>query len=230
MGDRVRAPAPDLRGLSAAFAGGVLALHACARLPELHWLILLALLALIPWRGRAYLLAMTLGVLLSVAQAQGRLQDRWPAARHGEELTVRGHVSSLPERSAGLRPHDGPTLRFEFAPDDPALPSRIRVSWFRSEGALRGGECWTLRLKLRTPHGSLNPGAFDYEGWQYVRGIGATATVRTAEPCAATRAMPVLRARQALIDRLDAWLGAHPGKAMVAALTVGEDSGFSDAD
>lgn len=230
MGDRVRAPAPDLRGLSAAFAGGVLALHACARLPELQWLILLALLALVPWRGRAYLLAATFGVLLSVLQAQGRLEDRWPAARHGEELSVRGHIVSLPERSPGFAEDDGPTLRFEFAPDDAALPARIRVSWYRSTATLRGGECWSLRLKLRTPHGSFNPQGFDYEGWLYARGVGATATVRVAAPCAATRALPVLRARQALIDRLDAWLGAHPGKAMIAALTVGEDSGFSDAD
>lgn len=230
MGDRVRAPAPDLRGLSAAFAGGVLALHACARLPEFHWLILLALLAMIPWRGRAPTLAMTLGLLLSVVQAQARLEDRWPAVRHGEELSVRGHVTSLPERSPGFSADDGQTLRFEFAPDDPELPSRIRVSWYRSETAVRGGECWTLQLKLRTPHGSLNPGAFDYEGWLYARGVGATATVRAAEACTARRAFPVLRARQWLIDRLDDWLGAHPGKAMTAALTVGEDSGFSDAD
>lgn len=230
MGDRVRAPAPDLRGLSAALAGGVLALHACARLPEFHWLLLLTLLSLIPWRGRAFVLAATLGVLLSVLQAQERLQERWPAARHGEELTVRGHVGSLPERSPGFRADEGPTLRFEFLPDDPALPSRIRVSWYRSDAPLRGGECWTLKLKLRTPHGSFNPKGFDYEGWLYARGVGATATVRAAEPCAATRAFPVLRARQALIDRLDGWLGAHRAKAMIAALTVGEDSGFSAAD
>lgn len=226
----VRAPAPDIRFLSLAFAAGILATHACARLPPLTWLLLFAVPAFVPWRGRAPWSAALLGVLLTVQQGQQRLEDRWPAARHGEQVESSGHILSLIERLPGRSAFDDPTLRFEFAPDDPRLPRRIRVSWYRSDAIPRGGECWTLRLRMRTPHGSFDPGAFDYEGWLYRRGVGATATVRTGERCADARAFPVLRARQALIDKLDAWLGAHPARAMVAALTLGEDSGFSDAD
>ena len=230
MGVVGRAPAPDIRYLSLFLGAGVLAVHACARLPALHWLILAAFAAFIPWRGRALVSAAVLGALLAVLQGQHRLDDRWPAARHGEDIEVVGHIVSLPERSVDERAPGQQTLRFEFAPDDAALPSRIRASWYRTEEIPRGGECWKFRVRMRTPHGSSDPGAFDYEGWLHQRGIGASATVREGERCDVSRTQPVLRARQALIERLDGWLGEHPGKTLIAALTVGEDSGFSDAD
>lgn len=221
---------PDLRVLSLALAAGVLVAHAAAQLPPLWVLVVLAATALVPGQYRTPWSALVLGVLLSVLHAQTYLAERWPAARHGEEHTVQGHVVGLVERAPGFGRDDEDTLRFAFAPDAAGLPRRIRVSWYRAESPVRGGECWTLRLRLRTPHGSLNPGGFDYEGWLYRNGVGATATVREAQPCESSRALPVLRLRQQLVDRLDAWLGDHPGRAMVAALTVGDDSGFRDAD
>lgn len=192
--------------------------------------MLLAVPVFLPWRGRALWSAALLGVLLTVLQGQRALADRWPVARHGAQIEASGYVIGLPERSPGRSPGEGATLRFEFAPEGAELPGRIRVSWYRSDAEPRGGECWKLRLRLRTPHGSFDSGGFDYEGWLYRRGVGATATVRSGERCEIARAYPVLRARQALVDRLDVWLGAHPAKAMIAALTVGEDSGFTDAD
>ncbi len=244
MDDRVRQAAPDLRYLSFAFVAGVLATHAATNLLPVFALTLLALSALLPWRGRAAWSAAVLGVLIASRFGQSYLEQRWPAARHGEEIEVAGHVLSLPERTAALKSRDEgeevgagadaalQTLRFEFEPveNDHRLPRRIRATWYRTRETPRGGECWQLRLRLRTPHGSANPRAFDYEGWLYRRDIGAVASVREGRPCAIERALPVLRARQAVVDRLDRWLGAHPGKAMTVALSVGDESGFDDAD
>lgn len=221
--------AGDARRLILALVAGVLTVHAAAVIcyPWLPPLApALALPALLPWRGRALWGALLLGALLAVLSGQRYLDDRWPAHRHGEVMDVVGHVASLPERtgSEGAR-----TLRFEFEPHDPTLPRRVRASWYRTDATLRAGECWRLQLRLRTPHGSFNPQGFDYEGWLYRRGVGALATVRGAERCDVERWMPVLRARQALVDRLDVWLSRHPSRAMVAALTVGDDSAFGDA-
>ncbi|MGQ0620507.1 MAG: DNA internalization-related competence protein ComEC/Rec2 [Panacagrimonas sp.] len=226
----VRAPAPDIRGLSLALTVGVLAIYFCARLPPPWMLFALSVPALLPWRGRALWSAATLGALLAFWQAQTRLDERWPASRHAGEVEARGAIVSLPERSSNPQRDGEQTLRFEFAPEDRTLPSRIRVSWYRTDQVLRGGECWTLRLRMRTPRGSLDPGAFDYEGWLFRRGVGATATVKQAEPCGVASGYRVLRARQALVDRIGEWLGDHRGRSMVTALTVGDDSGFSDAD
>ncbi len=216
----------DLRLLILAFTAGVLLTQALAQLPAASTLALAALPVLIPWRGRLVYAAVLLGALYTVLRAQPLLEDRWPQQRHGEDVWIEGRIASLPEVS-------DKATRFLFEPDEPGFPSRIRAAWYRDAQVLRSGECWRLQLRMRTPHGSLNPGSFDYEGWLFRQGIGATATVRKAERCEAADGYRVLRLRQHIADRLQQWLPqeAHAqGRALLAALTTGDTSGFSDKD
>lgn len=208
-----------------AFTAGLLAVHLLAALPSAPVLGALTLPALLPWRGRRLWSGAALGLLLAVLQAQALLAQRWPAARHGEDVVATGWIASLPE-------HDGVAQRFLFepaAPADSGLPSRLRVAWYRGEHAVRGAECWRFTLRVRTPHGSLNPGAFDYEAWLLRQRIGATATVRDAQRCAAP-GPAVLELRQRLTDRLREALPDRASTALLAALTLGDRSGIPGAD
>lgn len=228
--DTARGPAgalPDLRALALAFTSGVLGVHALRELPPAAALVLAGLAALLLRRVRALALMTVLGAALTVMQAQEQLAQTWPPERHNEELRVQGRIVSLPELSTGER---GNTWRFLFEPEDAALPPRIRVSWYRSAAQLRGGDCWQLDLRLKTPHGSLNPGTFDYEAWLFRQGITATATVRGGEPCTVQPASGLLDLRARIAERIHGWLPEHPSAGLVAALTVGDDSRLSDAD
>ena len=211
-----------------AFTVGILCVCASPQLPAPAWLVVAALPVLAPWRGRALWAMAVLGALLATWQGQRYLDERWPASRHNEELSIQGRISSLPEvtqEDADLR-----TWRFLFEPDASDLPRRIRVSWYRTSEKIRGGECWSLKLRMRAPHGSLNPGSFDYEGWLFRQGIAATATVKEASRCDAPGGGWLLEQRQALTDRLDAWLPQRVPRGLVAALTTGDQSGLSDHD
>ena len=196
------------------------------------------LLALWPWRHRVLLLALASGFALTLWRAEWRLADRWPVARQGEDISVSGRVASLPEFTHDLRgdahgrksDSGDSTWRFSFAPDDANVPSRIRVSWYRTDQVVRGGDCWRYTLRLKTPHGSANPGGFDYEGWLFEQGVGATATVRAATPCDQANGYWVLKARQSLIDHLQQWLGDDPARPLIAALIVGDGAALSDSD
>lgn len=219
----------DLRVLVVCFTSGVLIVHALAKLPESPWFLLLLLLpGLLPWRGRLPWLALLAGAVLATVSARAVLEQRWPSARHAEEHWVEGTVASLPERAGA----DGEvaSIRFLFEPDSTEFPSRIRVAWYRGALPVRGGDCWRFLLRLRTPHGSLNPGAFDYEGWLFRQGIGATATVRDAQPCQQVPGASLLRWRQQLVDAVGAALPPSSAQAMVLALTVGDRSGFRSHD
>src|SRR6185436_20078005 len=44
------------------------------------------------------------------------------------------------------------------------------------------GERWQLPLRLKRPHGALNPEGFDAELWLFEQGIGAVGSVRAAAP------------------------------------------------
>lgn len=226
----VRRSVQDPRALALCIALGVLAVHASSQLAGFALLLAGCVPALFPWRGRLHWSAAMLGALAATHGGLVYLDQRWPASGHGQERELSGHVRSLPERAAGPARDGSMTQRFEFTPIEDGWPRRIRVAWYRSETPVRAGECWTLRLRLRTPHGSFNPGAFDYEGWLYQHGVTATATVQDGARCSIERWQPLLALRQRVKDHLDGSLGLHPGKPMIAALTVGDDSGFSDPD
>jgi competence protein ComEC len=223
-----RTAAPDVRLLALGLLAGILVIYALPRLPP--WpLLLVPLPLLVPrWPGRAALAAALLGAALALHQADARLEARLPPADQAQDLWLTGTIASLPERK-------DQDWRFLFAPADGRL-TRIRASWYRSEAALRAGDCWRLQLRLKPPRGLLSPGGFDYEAWLFREGIGATGYVRAAAPCAAgdrhglsLPSLQLLRLRQALVERVNTQLNGHPMRGFVLGLTVGDASGIDDA-
>jgi len=185
-------------------------------------------------------------------RATQRLADRLPDALAGRDLVVTGVVASLPRRSSVAE-------RFEFAVEqarDPAdgdrpvaLPRRVSLSVYRpaaqdegpaggeapAAGRWRAGERWRLTVRLRPPHGAMNPGGFDYELWLFERGIGATGYLREgpgAEPQALgpSAAYPVLRARQHLRDAIHERVADPRAAGVLAALVVGDQGGIDRDD
>ncbi|WP_036504092.1 ComEC/Rec2 family competence protein, partial [Nitrosococcus oceani] len=67
------------------------------------------------------------------------------------------------------------------------VPQHLLLSWFneRQTGmrklelpVLHAGERWCITVRLKQPHGSMNPHGFDYEVWALERNIRATGYVR----------------------------------------------------
>lgn len=216
-----------------AFVAGILAVHSLRELPPAPWLLLLALPILLPWRWRLPFALFALGLLLTCWRAQGLLDQRWPPERQDQQAWVQGRVASLPESNThpSLKGEAQETVwRFLFEPEADGVPQRIRVAWYGGPQKLSGADCWRLKLRLKSPHGSLNPGGSDYEGWLFRQGIGATATVVEGQPCADASGYQVLRWRQDIVDHLRGWLPQHPGLGLVAAMIVGDTSMLRDAD
>lgn len=243
-----RAPEPGARllPLIAALTGGALALLQLPALPSPVWL--LPAVGLLLWPSRAsprelshwrwYLAAALLGAGLANLSVQRQLEQRWPTARLGELLSLQGTIVSLPQADDARDEPGGDdatgaprtrTWHFLFEPDDPALPHRIRVGWYRSSAQLLGGDCWRLELALRPPHGGLNPGGFDYEGWLFAQRVGAVATARSGTACGVAHGHWLLRLRQRVAERIEAWLPDHRGLPLVLALAIGDTSRLDDA-
>jgi competence protein ComEC len=204
------------------FTAAVALVHSLPALPSAAMLFALCAPALAPWRGRALWSVGALGVLLTALRAGALLEQRWPETRHGSDHAVEGTVVSLPER-------EGAAQRFLFAPASADFPPRIRVAWYRGADTVRAAECWRFTLRLRTPRGSLNPGGFDYEAWLLRQGVGATATVREGRRCALPGSA-LLRLRQHLAATIRDAVGERPSASLLAALTVGDDSGIRAAE
>lgn len=163
-------------------------------------------------------------------------------ALEGRDIAVTGVVAAMPQRSeAGLR------FRFaveaaQFEGRAVRLPPRVLLGWYGGEGPdaaalpdLRPGERWQWTVRLKAPHGHVNPHGFDYELWLWEQGLQATGYVRTGprDPSprrvATTWRHPVEQARHRVRAAIHAQV-ADPALAGVLAALVAGDQGAIDRD
>ncbi|EAR23543.1 DNA internalization-related competence protein ComEC/Rec2 [Nitrococcus mobilis] len=164
----------------AAFAIGVIGFQLLPW-PLAGWLALatLPLLALLLARTRARQLGLfTLGVAWAAAAAAWALECRLPNALDGRNLILEGVVIELPERTAVRQRFLVRPIRIVDYPANRPLPRRIRLAWYGRTPTVHPGERWRWRVKLRQPHGLMNPTGFDYERWLFQNRIDATGYVR----------------------------------------------------
>ena len=211
------------------------------------------LVAVLAWRGRrrsvvlvvlAVALA-TAGFALTHTRAAWRLAQALPPALEGQDLLVTGVIAQLPQASLN-------GTRFVFDVEQAlhhgapvAVPGRLSLGWYRGAEAdaliaappveLRAGQRWQLTLRLRQPHGSLNPHGFDLELWLFEQGLRAGGSVR-ATAGAVNRKLddavghPVERARQRLRDAIDLHVADPRAAGVLAALAVGDQAAIERAD
>ena len=211
-----------------------------------------AALACTPWRLRVAcgLLALgCLGFAGTGVRALQRLADVLPAALAGQDLQLRGVVERMPQPSAqGTRF----VLRVEAAELSTAtglqpvrLPQRVALGWYAgidgdalavsAPPPLRAGQRWTLNVRLRQPHGALNPHGFDLELWLFEQRIGASGSVRTGAG-SVNRLLDdhaghmLERARQALRDAILLRVSDPGAAGVLAALAVGDQAAIARDD
>ena len=210
----------------------------CTRLPDLPptWFALgLPPVAWLGWRYRccrypAWALG---GFLWTLLNAHLLLQQELLPRDEGKSLDATGVVVSLPETR-------GESIRFNFRIDElqqyghPVLsnPGKVRLSWYKGRRPVRPGETWKLTIRLKRPHGYMNPGGFDYESWLFQNRLRATGYVVDDKNNARLR--PAGRfnpdsLRFVLREKIRAALPADPLAALIPALAIGDRSALSDA-
>ena len=125
------------------------------------------------------------------------------------------------------------------------VPRRLSLGWYRGvdDGALlagpaadlRAGQRWRFTVRLRQPHGSLNPHGFDLELWLFEQGLRAGGTVRSvpgavAEKLADRAGHPVERLRQDLRDAIYRQVPDAAAAGVLAALAVGDQAAIERDD
>lgn len=210
-----------------AFTAGITLAQQFSALPAWPVLGLLAASgALLMWAQHSLKGIFLLGLVWACAFGAWRLADALPEEREGQDMWLTGTVADLPETFPG-----GVRFRFdvESAPpgeQDVRVPRHIRLSWYDAPAKPRAGERWRLHARLKRPHGTLNPGGFDYEGWLFAQGVRATGYVR---PEGGNRldgesaAYAGQRAREFLAERLDQVLADARRPELLKALIMGED-------
>jgi competence protein ComEC len=192
-----------------------------------------------------FALACTMAFCLAGARASHYLKTALPPTLEGLNLQVVGIVTHLPQRM-----DDSARFRFEVesARDSDGalvqLPPQLLLGWYGNRAGgeqappddLRPGDRWQLSVRLKAPHGHINPHGFDYELWLWEQGLQATGYVRNGPKDAApqwlghTWTHPVERLRQRVRKAIDAHVADRATAGIVAALLVGDQAAIERAD
>ncbi|MEX2497226.1 MAG: DNA internalization-related competence protein ComEC/Rec2 [Woeseia sp.] len=203
---------------------GAYALSLCRQLPSDPALLATSFAALLCLWLRVLRLAgfALLGLLLVWIASRGMLADRLSPELQGQTLAATVRIADFPRSRSGI-------VHFVAEPaNNPALPARIRLSWYDAPEMPQLGETWRLQVKLKRPRGLANPGGFDYELWLARQRIGATGYVVNSsangrvEGIAADTLKDTRAAlRKRLADRITALVGDNDAQAVLLAIAVG---------
>lgn len=221
-----------MRAAAVAFLCGILLLQQCAALPSLVWaLALVPALGLALWQPRWSIVAFVVaGFAWAALRADLILQQQLPPRLEARDMRVEGVVADLPRATEY-------GWRFLFDVDAARVDGRAvpipRLRLSAGHGiAPQAGERWRFTVRLKRPHGLMNPGGFDYEAYllrQRVRAIGYVREM--PEPAYLGEAGGLYRInrwRQMLGNRMGALMPQARHAGLIVALANGDGSGISD--
>ena len=175
-----------------------------------------------------------IGFAYAAGHAMWRMADELAFDDEGRDIAVSGVIASLP-----VKLERG--VRFEFdverviAPNV-RVPSRVLLGWYSGDIVVQPGERWAFTVRLKRPHGTMNPGGFDFEAWMLERNLRASGYVRAGLPVSRLQAMvwtpryAIERARSNLRERLQPKLADKRYGGVLLALVLGDQRAISDAD
>lgn len=172
----------------------------------------------------------------------------------GQDIAVSGVVVGLPQSFEG-----GVRFRFEqdsarLAGQPVRLPTRLELAWYsgvfgqgdgagdpagelqRSPVSVQAGERWQFNVRLKAPHGGINPHGFDYELWQWEQGVQATGYVRAGrrdpppQRLTQTWQHPVDGLRQRVRSSIFARVLDPRAAGVLAALVTGDQGSIERSD
>lgn len=236
---------PGLLAAALALLAGAIAVQALPVLPP-HWVDALlagaAALALgVAWRLRPPAWLWWLPILLlafawTAWRADLAMQARLPHALEKQDILVTGAVTNLPQVQDGSTHFEFDIVQAGFNGHAVPVHGRVRLAWYASRRHappdIRPCSTWRLRVRMKRPHGIVNPGGMDFERSALQKGIIATGYVRE-DPANA------LLDHGACVDGIRAWVGgaiaaALPDDAhavrLLRALSVGDERALDEHD
>jgi competence protein ComEC len=134
-------------------------------------------------------LACVLGFMWAAFLSHQRLERSLSSDLEGVDLLVTGIVDSLPSSGTqgirlSLAVESVVREDLQQPVDLESFPQRLSLGWYpgwRQElefPEIKPGQRWRLPVRLKKPHGLMNPHGFDFERWMFQQSLGATGAVR----------------------------------------------------
>jgi competence protein ComEC len=233
---------------AAAFVGGAWWLQQQAWLPGLTGALAMVPLGLLAWRlaRRAAVLSALVAILCcaiagfywAAAVATWKLGDALDESWEGRDIELRGVVAQM------TQPFER-GIRFRLDVEQvhslgAGVPRHIALAWYRDRAEqaappVRAGQRWRMVVRLRRPHGTSNPGGFDFEAWMLERDLRATGYVVAAASPQRLAGMVhrprywLESLRESIREKLQQALGDRPYAGVIVALAIGDQRAIPPA-
>lgn len=209
---------------------GVASITFCQTLPRLFWLLILIpvvlLIKVLSPRRRKLLFHILFFIIgFSWVLLYAHIITFWnlPTELEGKKLLVSGYVVAPPNKKPS-------GINFEFQTKTIGLDkssAKIKLSWYGNYLPINVGDELQLEVRLKKPHGVLNPGGFDMEKYLLVHHIRATGYVVNSKSNQVLQPhpyrYPISRLRQFLIDKMEQVLGPDPLMPVIIAFVTGTE-------
>jgi competence protein ComEC len=183
------------------------------------------------------LAAAALGFAVAGCWGSAAMQQQLSSELEGRDIQVVGVVAGLPrELAQGVRfRFDVETARLDG--QDIKLPRRLTLGWYESKSGssrastIKAGQRWQLQVRLKRPHGLMNPHGFDYELYLLEQGIGATGYVREeGARLLAPAGLGLQQLRQSVRDAIAAQVSDPRLAGVLTGLSVGDQAAIDRDD
>lgn len=202
--------------------------------PHLLWLIPPLLFGFLRYSPARIPTALLLGFLWAAFDAHLGLQSVLPPDLYTRDVTIRGTVSSLPDRHERHVAFEFTVEEMEYRNKLYPSPGIVKLNWYTDSEALQGGDRWQLKVRLKPAHGFLNPAGFDYEAWLFHNGIRARGYVReelhNRRLGEGELRFSLHRVRQQIRSVIEQQLKRGKAADLIKALVIGDRSGVSASD
>ena len=184
------------------------------------------------WRASSIVWCLAIAVAAfawTAWRADLSMDARLPHALEKQDILVTGTVADLPHAQEDSTRFDFTIATAQFDGNPVPVRGHVRLSWYASRQhappTMVPCTTWRLRVRMKRPHGLVNPGGMDFERSALQKGIIATGYVRE-DPANA------MLAEDACVDGVrarisDAIGAALPGDTHAArllrALSVGDE-------
>jgi competence protein ComEC len=190
------------------------------------------------------LVAATFGASFTLLRAHIRMSDHLPREWEGRDIDIVGVIDGLPQRD------EQRSVRFPFRVEQvltngAQVPSRIDLGWYKPSireiagealPALHAGERWRWTVRLKRPHGYVNPAGFDLEAWMLERNVRASGSVQVDEPVKRIESHArqpgdyVERLRETIRERMQTVLVNKSYAGVLVALAIGDQQSIKTSD
>lgn len=220
-----------MRVLAITFLAGVLLCQQLAVLPSSAWCWLLFISLPLCFLRSVFVTipcGFASGLLWAMLHGYIVLSSELPTEYESQDLLAVGVIVSLPERDKNRQRFEMEVSELRHNGQRINGPDKIRLNWYRGHADVLPGDIWRLRIRLKRPHGFMNPGGFDYEAWLFQHRIRATGYVRTADEnlllSRVNTAWSFDWVRYVIKKNLNTVLAGSELGGVINALTIGERS------